>query len=305
MSVLTVEHLRLGTDHGAPVKDVSFTVAEGECVGIVGESGSGKSLTLRAIAGVLPGGVRVVSGDHHVSGRSAMVFQEPMTTLNPTMRVGEFIAEGPRARGVSKADALRRAVELLTEVGVPDPATRARAWPHQLSGGLRQRVMIAAALAVEPTILLCDEPTTALDTTVQAQLLALIDRLRVEHGMSVVFVSHNLAVVSRVAQRVVVMYAGRIVEEGPTQEILHNPSHPYTRALIATIPTESERAGELTTISGAPPDASALIEGCAFAERCPLAQDICRTVLPPTVRVASGHSAACHLVTPVESEVLV
>ncbi|HWI32295.1 MAG TPA: ABC transporter ATP-binding protein [Microbacterium sp.] len=305
MNVLTVDHLRLGTEHGVPVKDVSFSVGEGECVGIVGESGSGKSLTLRAIAGVLPVGVRVVSGEHDVNGRSAMVFQEPMTTLNPTMRVGEFIAEGPRARGVSKADSVRRAVELLTEVGVPDPATRARAWPHQLSGGLRQRVMIAAALAVEPAILLCDEPTTALDTTVQAQLLALVDRLRVERGMSVVFVSHNLAVVSRVAQRVIVMYAGRIVEAGPTSEILHHPAHPYTQALIAAIPTENERAGDLTTIAGAPPDASALIEGCSFAARCPLAQETCRTVLPPTVEVGRGHAAACHLVTPADREVLV
>lgn len=302
MSILTVDHLQLGTEQGVPVKEISFEVEQGECLGIVGESGSGKSLTLRAIAGVLPAGVRVASGRYAVEGNSAMVFQEPMTTLNPTMRVGDFIAEGPRAQGVTKADARRRAVELLTEVGVPDPATRARAWPHQLSGGLRQRVMIAAALAVNPSILLCDEPTTALDTTVQAQLLALVDRLRVERGMSVVFVSHNLAVVSRIAQRVIVMYAGRVVEEGPTSEILTRPSHPYTKALIATIPQQGERAGELTTISGAPPDASARIDGCAFAERCPFAQEICREVLPPTIQVRDGHSAACHFVTPDETE---
>lgn len=298
MAVLTVGGLRLASGQGVPVKDVSFSVRQGECVGVVGESGSGKSLTLRAIAGVLPTGLRVAAGDYAVEGRTAMVFQEPMTTLNPTMRVGDFIAEGPRARGVRKADARRRAVELLTEVGVPDPEIRARAWPHQLSGGLRQRVMIAAALAVNPAVLLCDEPTTALDTTVQAQLLALIDRLRVERGMSVVFVSHNLAVVSRIAERVLVMYAGRIVEEGLTSEILHRPKHPYTKALIGTIPKEGQRAGHLVTIASSPPDASAVIEGCAFAPRCPMATDICRAVLPPTIEVTDAHTAACHFVVP-------
>lgn len=298
MSVLTVSNLQLRTEHGIPVKDVSLSVEAGECLGIVGESGSGKSLTLRAIARVLPTGVRIASGHCEADGRTAMVFQEPMTSLNPTMRIGAFIAEGPRARGVSKSDAVRLATRLLAEVGVPDPESRARAWPHQLSGGLRQRVMIAAALAVDPSVLLCDEPTTALDTTVQAQLLALIDRLRVERGMSVVFVSHNLAVVSRIAQRVAVMYAGRIVEEGPTRTILTRPAHPYTRALIATIPTDGERAGDLTTIVGAPPDAAANPEGCAFAPRCPMAQDICRDMLPPLVATADDHRAACHFAAP-------
>lgn len=292
MSVLVVDSLRLEAAQGAPVKDVSFSVGEGESLGIVGESGSGKSLTLRAIAGVLPAGVRRTGGSHTLTGRSAMVFQEPMTTLNPTMRVGEFIAEGPRARGASKAEALGRAIELLAEVGVPDPATRARAWPHQLSGGLRQRVMIAAALAVDPTVLLCDEPTTALDTTVQAQLLALIDRLRVERGMSIVFVSHNLAVVSRIAQRIAVMYAGRIVEEGPAAEILHRPAHPYTRALVASIPGEGERAGALATIPGSPPDAGVSLAGCAFAPRCALVHDACHDSVPPTVAIRPGHTAA-------------
>lgn len=298
MTALSVDGLQLASGQGIPVKDVSFSVREGECVGVVGESGSGKSLTLRAIAGVLPAGVRVAAGRYSVQGRSAMVFQEPMTTLNPTMRVGEFIAEGPRARGVKKTDALRRSVELLAEVGVPDPEVRARAWPHQLSGGLRQRVMIAAALAVDPAVLLCDEPTTALDTTVQAQLLALIDRLRTERGMSVMFVSHNLAVVSRIAERVLVMYAGRIVEEGLTSEILHRPKHPYTKALIGTIPKEGERAGNLITINGAPPDATSVTGGCAFAARCAMVEDVCREKLPPLIEVRKVHTAACHFVRP-------
>lgn len=302
-TTLDVHALEISVGTGLAVKGVSLSVRPGECLGIVGESGSGKSLTLRAVADVLPRGVERVGGTVSLAGRSAMVFQEPMTTLNPTMRVGDFIAEGPRSRGVSKAEASRRAVDLLTEVGVPDPAVRARAWPHQLSGGLRQRVMIAAALAVEPAVLLCDEPTTALDTTVQAQLLALIDRLRVEHGMSVVFVSHNLAVVSRVAQRVMVMYGGRVVEQGPTQEILHRPKHPYTQSLIATIPRRDVRAGHLKTIQGAPPDPAEHLPGCAFAPRCALAVDECSTEAPPTVEVVAGHTADCRLLGTTQEQV--
>ncbi|MFD9330361.1 ABC transporter ATP-binding protein [Streptomyces sp. NPDC060065] len=304
VNVLNVKDLQIRTAFGLPVKGVSFTVGAGECLGVVGESGSGKSLSLRAISGVLPRGVQVDSGTTEVRGRSAMIFQEPMTTLNPTMRVGDFIAEGPRAQGVGKAEARRRAVELLTEVGVPDPAVRARAWPHELSGGLRQRVMIAAALAVEPSVLLCDEPTTALDTTVQAQLLALIDRLRRERGMAIVFVSHNLAVVSRIAQRVLVMYAGRGVEEGPTDEILRRPKHPYTQALIGAIPKPGVAAGHLPTIAGAPPEPSAGLVGCAFAPRCPSAQEVCSDQIPATVQVTSGHTAGCHFASPIPEKVL-
>ncbi|WP_030661845.1 ABC transporter ATP-binding protein [Streptomyces cellulosae] len=295
-TALEVRGLQVSVGSGHAVKGVSLGVRAGECLGIVGESGSGKSLTLRAVADVLPRGVTRAAGDVVVHGRSAMVFQEPMTTLNPTMRVGDFIAEGPRSRGVPKREARRRAVELLAEVGVPDPAVRARAWPHQLSGGLRQRVMIAAALAVEPSVLLCDEPTTALDTTVQAQLLALIDRLRAERGMAVVFVSHNLAVVSRVAQRVMVMYAGRVVEEGPTQEVLRRPRHPYTQALIETIPRRGVAAGQLTTIQGAPPDPSEEFTGCAFAPRCARAEDTCTSLRPPMLEAVPGHTAGCHFV---------
>jgi ABC-type dipeptide/oligopeptide/nickel transport system ATPase component len=233
------------------VNGVSLRVRAGECLGIVGESGSGKSLTLRAVIGLLPRGIRVTGGraqfgategsepgayraaDVRGSGM-AMVFQEPMTALNPTRRVGDIVADGvAAASGVGRRQARRTAVTLLGECGIPDPERRARAFPHQLSGGLRQRAMIAAALSGNPRLLLCDEPTTALDVTVQSQILRLLDRLRRERGLALLFVSHDLPVVAQLAQRIAVMRSGSIVEDGNVDQIIGRPRHEYTQSLIA------------------------------------------------------------------------
>jgi ABC-type dipeptide/oligopeptide/nickel transport system ATPase component len=251
-TVLSVDDLSIGTvPHGAAaplVHAVSWELRSGETLGLVGESGSGKSLTLRAVAGLLPPGVETLGGAVSVDvdgeglrqpelaplGRGmAMVFQEPMTSLNPTMRVGDLITVGPRSTGrLTRRDARARALSLLKEVGIPDPDRRLDAWPHELSGGLRQRVMIAMALATNPRILLCDEPTTALDVSVQDQILRLLASLKESHDLSVVLVTHDLAVVGQVCDRVVVMQAGRVVESGSTDEILRSPTQPYTRQLL-------------------------------------------------------------------------
>ena len=234
---------------GRVVQDAALTVSAGECVGVVGESGSGKSMTMRAIIGLLPRGARVAAGDLRfasggddpapydavrVRGRGiAMVFQEPMTALNPTRRVGDLVADAVIVNGsrVRRSAARRRAVTLLEEVGVPDPEGRARAFPHELSGGLRQRVMIAIALAGNPRLVICDEPTTALDVTVQDQILGLLDGLRRERGLGLLFVTHDLGVVAQISQRLVVMQGGQVVESGDTADVLEHPRHPYTAAL--------------------------------------------------------------------------
>ena len=219
---------------------------------------------------------------HTARGRGiAMVFQEPMTALNPTMRVGDLVAAGVRQRtGMGRAAAQRQAVELLDAVGIPHPQRRARSWPHELSGGLRQRVVMAAALATDPELLLCDEPTTALDVTVQDQILQLIEGLRRDLGLSVLFVSHDLAVVARLCDRVLVMYAGQVVESGPAATVLGNPGHPYTRALLAAAPSLGRPAGPLVGIGGQPPDARAMPAGCRFAPRCAFAEPTCSATLP-------------------------
>ncbi|MFT4083289.1 MAG: ABC transporter ATP-binding protein [Nocardioides sp.] len=233
--VLTVHHLRLEAEDGMPlVHDLSFELARGETLGIVGESGSGKSLTLRAVLGILPESIGR-TGEISCTGRAAMVFQEPATALNPTMRVGSFVADVWRRhhRGESRSVARTAAVELFDQVGIADPERRLRAWPHELSGGMRQRVMIAAALASAPEILLCDEPTTALDVRVQAQILDLLHGLVAEREMAMVFVSHDLAVVSRVCERLLVMRRGELVEAGPLAEVVAAPAQEYTRELLA------------------------------------------------------------------------
>lgn len=315
-SLLDVQDLRVqlttGTASIAPVDGVSLTVARGEALGIVGESGSGKSLTLKAILGLLPAGA-VVEGSLRFStstdrvedvrpeqmrGRGvSMVFQEPMTALNPTMRVGQLVAEGARATGLSRREAKLRAVELLAAVGIPNPQERSRMWPHELSGGLRQRVMIATALSTAPALLLCDEPTTALDVTVQDQILGLLAQLRRDLGMAMVFVTHDLAVIAEVCDRIAVMYAGRIVEIGATSEVLAAPQHPYTAALIASAPSFHSGTGRLEGIGGQPPDPRAFPPGCRFAPRCRFAQDDCRSAAHQlsTTRSADGseHASAC------------
>jgi oligopeptide/dipeptide ABC transporter ATP-binding protein len=294
--------VRRGDQRFNAVESVSFSVEAGEAFGIVGESGSGKSLTLRAIMALLPTSARLTGGEMfleghsldvsgHASrvqrrGRMAMVFQDPLSALNPVRTIGRQVAEVPRrVLGHSRAESHRRAIELLGLVGVPDPAGRFGAYPHELSGGMRQRVAIAMALAAEPTVLLCDEPTTALDVTVQAQILDLLDKLRVDLGLAVVFVSHDLGVVRELCQNVAVMYAGRVVESGPTTNLLHTPRHPYTLGLLRAVVDLDDPIGALHPIGGTLPDPVHLPEGCAFHPRCPLATAECSTTVPPLVRV--------------------
>lgn len=236
MSAVELTGLCIDGPHGRLVHGIDLSVEAGAAIGIVGESGSGKSLTLKAIIGLLPRGVRVAGGAVTTSGRLGMVFQDPLSALDPLTTVGNHVIEICRhVRGMSRSAARARAVALFTEVGLPDPVAKLRSYPHQLSGGQRQRVVLAIALAAEPEILLCDEPTTALDVTVQAQVLALIETLRRERGLTVVFVSHDLAVVSQVCSTVVVMQAGRIVEHGPTDQVVTDPQHPYTRSLVDAV----------------------------------------------------------------------
>ena len=233
---LTVRGLTIASRTGTLVHGVDLDVPQGAAVGLVGESGSGKSLTLRSLIGLLPRGLAVTSGTVGVTGRLGMVFQDPSSALDPLVTVGSQVVEVCRhVRGMTKAVARQRAVELFTEVGIPDPEARLGSYPHELSGGQRQRVVLAVALAAEPDVLLCDEPTTALDVTVQAQVLALVERLRTDRGLTVVFVSHDLAVVSQVCSTVNVMQAGRIVETGPTERVVSAPEHPYTRTLLDAV----------------------------------------------------------------------
>jgi oligopeptide/dipeptide ABC transporter ATP-binding protein len=287
------------------VDHVSLAVRRGEVHGIVGESGCGKSTFLRALLGLLPprsvevdGTVRLEDeqGSHPARpGRDvAMVFQDPSTALNPVVPIGRQLRDGPaRHLGMGRGEATAWAVELLRRVGVPDPERRMGSYAHELSGGLRQRVMIAVALSTRPRFLLCDEPTTALDVTVQDQVLGLIDEVRREQGLGVVFVSHDLAVVASLCSTVSVMYAGRVVEEGPTTEVFADPTHPYTRGLLASVPDVFADRGRLEGIPGAPPDLADLPTGCAFAPRCPDVQDRCRVAPPVLRRTAKERSHAC------------
>ena len=297
----------------AVVRDVSFGLSPGETMAIVGESGSGKTLTGLAIMGLLPAAVVPVAGSILLTGRDgavrdllrlpepelralrgrdlAMIFQDPSSSLNPLLRIGSQVAESLRAHGTT--DGLRdRVVALLRQVGLPDPERAAMAYPHELSGGQRQRVMIAAAIANHPRLLLADEPTTALDVTVQAQILALLQELKqAEGGMGMVFVTHNLAVVGEIADRVAVMYAGEVVEEGPAAMVLAAPRHPYTAALIASTPEGD--AARLSAIPGAVPQPWAMPAGCRFAPRCAMAQPACEAAAPALADVAPGRTARC------------
>jgi oligopeptide/dipeptide ABC transporter ATP-binding protein len=295
------------------VDGISFEVPRGRALGLVGESGSGKSLTLRAIMSLLPAAARMDAGvvrlkgtelPHAVRdvrkalrGRMAMIFQDPLSALDPLQPVGAQIAEVPRrVLGLSKRQSWERAIELLRLVGIPDPARRARAYPHQLSGGMRQRVVIAIALAAEPSVLLCDEPTTALDVTVQAQVLELLEDLRARLELAIVFVSHDLAVVRQLCEDVCVMYTGRIVETGPTPEVLADPLHPYTLGLLDAIVDLDHPVAPPEPIPGALPDLEQIPGGCSFHPRCFLATEECSTAVPPlaeTVGVPPSHRSAC------------
>jgi oligopeptide/dipeptide ABC transporter ATP-binding protein len=317
--VLEVENLRVtfpaanGTRFAA-VDGVSFGLSRGETLALVGESGCGKSLTSLSLLRLVPppGRIepdsRIHLGDTDVLAlrgealrdirgrRIGMIFQDPMTSLDPVFRVGDQIAEGILAHfPISKREARERAVALLREVGIPDPAARAQAYPHQLSGGMRQRVMIAIALAAEPEILVADEPTTALDVTVQAQILEVLDRLRTQRGMAVLLITHDLGIVAGRADRVAVMYAGEIVEEAPTARLFAQPSHPYTQGLFASIPRLSGPVQRLNPIPGTVPPAAAWPSGCRFRPRCPYAFDSC--VRDPALLPAGpDHRARCWLI---------
>lgn len=300
------------------VRDVSFSIPRGGVLGLVGESGSGKSVTSLAIMRLLPPGAvmagnirfRVNDTAADLSGlnteqlrsirgsRISMIFQEPMTSLNPVMRVGDQIAEAVRAHNdVSKKEARNRAVEALNEVAINDPTQRALDYPHQLSGGMRQRVMIAMAIVNRPELLIADEPTAALDVTVQQQILDLLTRLREKFGLAMLFISHDLAVVSHVADQVGVMYAGTLVELGSRQEIFRSPAHPYTRGLLQAAPTlKSDRTQRLHTIEGSVPPVSALPPGCPFDPRCELRIEACSRELPALVQVGPSRWARCPVV---------
>ena len=302
----------------AAVRSLSFSIAAGEVLGLVGESGSGKSVTALAIMGLLPpaatvsGEIVFQNGDTatHLThlppdelrqlrgSRIAMIFQEPMTALNPVMRVGEQIAEAVLAHHrVSRAEAWHRAVEGMRDLGIDEPDERSRSYPHQLSGGMRQRVMIAMAIVNRPQLLIADEPTTALDVTIQQQILDLLIQLRRKYGLAMLFISHDLAVVSEVADRVAVMYAGNLVELGTKTDIFQAAAHPYTHGLLRAIPTLStDRRVPLATIEGAVPNIAELPAGCPFEPRCPHRVPACAVELPPLVEVSSGHWARCPVV---------
>jgi len=301
------------------VRDLSFTIAPREVLGLVGESGSGKSLTSLALMRLLPPQARASGEVLFQNGTSsardllqlsqedmrrlrgskvAMIFQEPMTALNPVMRVGHQIAEAAAVHGsTNKKEAWDRAVEAMQDVAIPDAARRSRDYPHQLSGGMRQRIMIAMAIVNRPQLLIADEPTTALDVTIQAQILALLAELREKFGLAMLFISHDLAVVSQVADRVAVMYVGNLIELGPKREIFQAPAHPYTRGLLNAVPTlKTDRAQPLRTIEGTVPPLQAVLPGCPFEPRCDFRVAECAKILPLLVEVASGHWARCPVV---------
>jgi oligopeptide/dipeptide ABC transporter ATP-binding protein len=316
--LLRVRNLKVefATDDGivTAVDDVSLDVEAGEVVGVVGESGSGKSVTALTILGLTAGPATRIGGEVLYHGRSllglkerelqrlrgkeiAMIFQDPMTSLNPVYRIGDQIVETIVIHEhVSHAVARRRAIELLGEVGIPNPETRVDAYPHQLSGGMRQRAMIAMALSCNPSILIADEPTTALDVTIQAQILDLIGRLQESFGSAVVLITHDLGVVADIADHVTVMYAGRVVESATTAEIFNDPQHPYTWGLLASIPRiDRPKTKRLQPIKGLPPSLSDLPAGCTFAPRCPHVFDACSVEPELVARGAPGHLDRCWL----------
>jgi oligopeptide/dipeptide ABC transporter ATP-binding protein len=295
------------------VDEVSLSINSGETLGIVGESGSGKSTLALTILRVLPPAARIVGGHmwfegedlveksdnemRHIRGkRIAMILQDPMASLNPLFTIGNQIAEPIRAHeNVSRATAWARARELLRAVRIPSPETRVRQYPHEMSGGMRQRIVGAIGMSCEPRLLIADEPTTSLDLTIQAQYLALLRELQREHGLALIFITHNLGIVAKMCDQLAVMYAGRLVESGPVSRVFNAPAHPYTKALLNSIPRMSNWDERLTAIAGQPPDLSALPQGCAFAQRCPRAFDRCRREAPPAFMLEHGQTARCWL----------
>ncbi|MFJ9178580.1 ABC transporter ATP-binding protein [Streptomyces sp. NPDC102360] len=302
------------TPHGTvrAVDKVGFRARRGRTLALLGESGCGKSMTAQAIVSLLDPAAEVSGGRVLLDGTDlvaadertrralagpelAIVFQDALTALNPVYTVGTQLAEPFRIhRGMSRKQARKEAIELMARVGIPEPESRVDAYPHQFSGGMRQRLLIAIAVALSPSVLLADEPTTALDVTVQAQIMQLLRDLRAERDMSVVLITHDLALVSEQADEVVVMYAGTVVESGPVREVFGAPRHPYTKGLLDSVPVHAARGEELRSIGGAPPDLHSIPSGCVYQDRCPLVRDLCRTRRPEPAEVAPDRTAACH-----------
>ena len=324
-NLLEVKDLRtyFETEEGVikAVDGVSFEVRPGETLGIVGESGSGKSvanLSLMRLIAEPPG--KIVSGSITFRGRDilklsprevrairgkqiAMIFQDPMTSLNPFMRISKQLMEVKRLHlGHSKREAREHAIRMLDLVGIPDAEARIESYPHEFSGGMRQRVMIAMALSCQPELLIADEPTTALDVTIQAQILELIKRLKSKTGASVILVTHDLGVVAGMTDHIIVMYAGKVFERAPTSELFEQPGNPYTRGLLRSVPDPAAEQGKLYQIPGQPPDLARLPGGCPFAPRCERAEEICRREFPPFVQLTSEHSSLCHFADEVFAE---
>ncbi len=315
-----IEIQGLGVEVGEPgrqvaiVEDVSFAIAPGEVMALVGESGCGKSMTALAIMRLVPRPLRISQGTRVVfDGENllelsvpemrdrrgeaiSMIFQDPMTSLNPVITVGEQVAEAVRLHeaGVSEADVRKRVVDLFGRTGIPEPERRFATYPHQLSGGLKQRVMIAMALILRPRLLIADEPTTALDVTVQAQIIALLRELQTDFNTAILLITHDLGVVNELADRVAVMYAGRIVEQAPRVELLTNPSHPYTQGLLGAIPQAGGRGEALAEIAGVVPAPGEGPIGCRFATRCPISFEPCDDIRPETTEIRPGHDLWCH-----------
>ncbi|MFE0750912.1 ABC transporter ATP-binding protein [Gordonia sp. NPDC058843] len=308
---LTVD-LRTPTGTVRAVDHVSFRARRGETLALLGESGCGKSMTAQALVGLLDpiasvsdGSITLDSVDlvsasaskrREVAGTElAIVFQDALTALNPVYTVGTQLAEPFRLhRRMSKKKARVEAIELMRHVGIPEPESRIDSYPHQFSGGMRQRLLIAMAVALSPKVLLADEPTTALDVTVQAQIMALLSRLRTEHDMAVVLITHDLALVAEQADRVAIMYAGNVVETGPVAEVFGSPRHPYTKGLLDSVPVSAERGADLKSIGGTPPDLHSIPTGCVYQARCPLARTQCVQQRPKLTATGTSRAAACH-----------
>ena len=325
MILLEVKDLRtyFDSDDGVvkAVDGISFQLQRGETLGIVGESGSGKSVTNLSIIRLIPEPPgKIVSGEIIFKGqdilslprdtvrkirgrRIAMIFQDPMTSLNPFMKISKQLMEMTRLHlGHTKAQAYEHAIRMLETVGIPDARTRAGSYPHEFSGGMRQRVMIAMALSCEPELLIADEPTTALDVTIQAQILELIKKLKQETGTSVILITHDLGVVAGMTDHVIVMYAGKIFEQAQTKELFAAPGNPYTKGLLRSVPDPTAEQGKLYQIPGLPPDVAHLKPGCPFADRCDRVEEICRREFPPFVEVAPDHHSLCHFAGEVYAE---
>jgi oligopeptide transport system ATP-binding protein len=321
-SLLVVSDLRtyFETEDGTvkAVDGVSFELKQGETLGIVGESGSGKSVANLSVMRLIPNPPgKIVSGSILFDGRDvlklsarevrdlrgkriAMIFQDPMTSLNPFMRVSKQLMEVTQLHlGHTKAEARAHAIQMLERVGIPDARERVDSYPHEFSGGMRQRVMIAMALSCEPELLIADEPTTALDVTIQAQILELIKRLKVETGASVILITHDLGVVAGITDHIIVMYAGKVFEQAATSELFERPGNPYTRGLLRSVPDPTAEQGSLYQIPGLPPDVAHLPPGCPFAPRCERAEELCRHEFPPFVQLAPEHYSLCHFATEV------